>query len=340
MPFSLNYSIMANSKNDGPLGKAPDIAVGASDRLLLGVSFLGFGVMAYLVYNMVLRQVKSARQMRDEERERQTTFEEKLTRADVSTLNRAQRRARARLIAKQQRRIATGQDAFMMMMDDDDNTIIDDGDQDQMLEEEDIPPFQEDTHHTTSLRHLSRKERQKAARQIELQERKVLEEERRKEQEELQKEERLKKRERERQKASQMEEERKKRQEQRAAQEMTAYHSWRIFLPRPKAGAVDEKDLPKGCITVKNWKEELYKDPVVKISELSRRFWVSKQVVRERISELLETDRITGVLETDRFVFLSKDKLVALSDSLKQKDRFDAMIVQEEILRLLAAYPQ
>ncbi|KAG7371300.1 DDRGK domain containing protein [Nitzschia inconspicua] len=329
-----------SSKPDGPLGKAPDIAVGASDRLLLGVSVFGFGVITYLVYSYILSKVKSAREMREEERDRQISFEEKLARADVSTLNRAQRRARARLIMKQQRRIDnTGLDE-MRMMDDDGNIILMPDDQmplrlEDEENEEDFPQFDDDAHYASSSRHLSRKERQKAAKQIEIQERKVLEEERRKEQEELQQKERIRKLERERKKASQMEEERKKRQQQRAAEELAAYHSWRIFLPRPKPGASTEMELPKGFITVKEWKKELCKDPIVTVSELSRRFWVSKQEVRERISELLETDRITGVLDADRFIHLSTSDLVSLSGFLKAKDTFDSTVVQAKIDELV-----
>jgi predicted DNA-binding transcriptional regulator len=326
----------SSDRNDGPLGKAPDISVGASDRLLLGVSAIGFGMMAYLVYNILLSKVKSAREMRDEERERQITFEERLTRADVSTLTRAQRRARARVIMKQQRRMMgnnTGLEALMMLEDDP-------VDRDHLLqeqpEEDDVPPFEEDTYHTTSLRHLSRKERQKAAKQIELQERRVLEDERRSEQQEAQQKEQMRKRERERQMALQREDESKKRQEDLAIKELLAYQAWRIFLPRPKVGAADEKDLPKGYISVKQWKEELSKNPIVKISDLARRFWISKQEVRGRIAELLKTDRITGVLESDRFLYLSERDFSTLSAFIKLKDKFTTKDVQQEIYRLLS----
>jgi hypothetical protein len=323
-------------KNDNPMGKAPDISVGASNQFLLGVSVVGFGMMAYLVYSILLSKVKSAREMRDEEWERQITFEERLTRADVSTLNRAQRRARARVIMKQQRRVIgnnAGPEAFMMLGDDP-------VDQDHFLQEQpdedDVPPFEEDTHHMTSLRQLSRKERQKVAKQIELQERRVLEDERRKDHQEAQQNERMRKRERERQMTLQREDERKKRQEDLAAKELAAYQAWRLFLPRPKAGSANEKDLPKGYISVKEWKAELSKNPIVKISDLARRFWISKQEVRARIAELLETDRVTGVLECDRFLYLSSRDFSSLSAFIKQKDKFDTKEVQQEIYRLLA----
>ncbi|KAL3926484.1 MAG: hypothetical protein SGARI_005591, partial [Bacillariaceae sp.] len=144
-----------HAQSDGPLGKAPEISVGASDSLLLGVSIVGFLLMAYTIYSIILSKVKSAQEIEDEENE--TSFEDRLARADVSTLTRAQRRARARHIAKQQRRVATGVEGL-------DHADGEHNPQ-QQPEEQDVPPMEDDTHHAGSLRHLSRKERQKAAKE-------------------------------------------------------------------------------------------------------------------------------------------------------------------------------
>ena len=88
--------------SDGPFGKAPEINVSVSDSILLVVSSVGFVILATTIYSIIITRLKTAQEIDEDE---ETDYDEKLTNADVSTLNRAQRRARARHIMKQQRRI-------------------------------------------------------------------------------------------------------------------------------------------------------------------------------------------------------------------------------------------
>ena len=59
--------------------------------LVLVVSFGGFIFLAFTVYSIVLTKLKSRKEIEEEEQE--LNYEERLVAADVSTLNRAQRRA-------------------------------------------------------------------------------------------------------------------------------------------------------------------------------------------------------------------------------------------------------
>ncbi|KAL3903581.1 MAG: hypothetical protein SGILL_010390 [Bacillariaceae sp.] len=320
------------AKNDGPLGKAPDISVGASDKVLLGVSIVGFAVMAYTVYSIILTKVKSSKEIEDEEKN--VSFEDRLAQADVSTLTRAQRRARARHIAKQQRRVPTGIEGLGAM--DGEEGARDP--QNPQPEEQEVPPMEDGTHHAGTLRHLSRKERQKAAKEIELKERKLLEDQRRKEQLEAQEGARLKKKAKERQQAKQADEGRKRRQEQREADELTAYYKWRTFLPPPCMDGGGPSEPATISITVKEWNGELQKERNVAIASLSKRFGVSDQVVEHRIHELLEEDRVAGFLDNvnGNFVHLSPNDMAELASFVESQDKMDIGVFQQELSKMAA----
>ena len=78
-----------------------------TDMTLLSVSVAGFCVLAVTIYKIILAKTgnaTSAHNGHDDNDTEQLTMEERLLRADVSTLNRAQRRARAKAIMKEQRR--------------------------------------------------------------------------------------------------------------------------------------------------------------------------------------------------------------------------------------------
>jgi DDRGK domain len=86
-----------------------EVSVGASDSLILAVSLTGFAVLATTLYFVLIRPIASA-QGRDEGSGRGgggvLTYEQ-LKQAKVADLNRAQRRARARTIAKEETKALT-----------------------------------------------------------------------------------------------------------------------------------------------------------------------------------------------------------------------------------------
>ena len=308
---------MNKNNNDGPLGKAPEINVGVSDSIIIGVSMIGFCFLAYTLYNIIVK-VKSSRELDIEGEENEKSFEELLAQADVSTLTRAQRRARARHIMKQQRRAAG------------DEVQAVDGDGDEQQEHVEIIPHHhqnEDQH--PSLRNLkSRKERQKVAKQIEVQERKLLETQRLKEQQIAQQEALQKKKEREEIQKLQQEKEKQIRMEQSTKKELIEYYKWKTFLPSPSVD--DDIDDPteltkdnntRNSITVKAFIEMMEKrnHKSMEIEELSTQYNTSKEDIRERIQQLIDCGRLTGILTTSgSFIYLSPNDMLSLATTIKQ----------------------
>ncbi len=334
--------------NSGPLGKAPEISVGASDSLLLIVSGFGFLFLAWTVYSIIITKVKSAGELQAEWEEHELGYGEQLAQADVSTLNRAQRRARARHIMKQQRRVGQPGAAATPDAAGEAGEGADDDGRAQMMvaaelqqpvppPENAMPPFQDDTYHQGSLRHLSRKDRQKAAKQIEREERRLLEEVRRKEQIEAQESAQRKRRERERLLSMQAEEDRKGRKAQRDAAEWERFQAWRIFLSSSDPSVVESAQQ---SLTVKEWIHELKQERVASLRSLSDRFQVSLDRVLKRVEELLDTGRVTGILdvENDRFIYLSaQSELPVLASFIKSQDMVTPKDVQIRIQEMLVS---
>jgi hypothetical protein len=293
-------------KKNGAFGMVPEITVGVSDAVLLIVSVIGFVFLAITLYSMVILRLKSRHEM--EEDEKDLNYEEKLATADVSTLNRAQRRARARHIMKQQRRITPAAP-----------TVGEDGEPIQENQDLDDEPMQA---MDPSLQHSSRKERQKAAKMAEKAERHLFEEERRRQQEEAQKAAKREKKERERMQSERSEEERQARQEQREADELAAYKRWKTFLASP--------DGTKS-LSVNEWVKELEKIRAVSVDSLAKRFQISREAVVSRIQELQASSRITGVLEADgRFIYVSQVEMSTIASCLRRLDKASVQQIAKE----------
>jgi len=297
-----------NSNNDGP-------SIGASDTVLVIISLIGFFSLALIIFYIILTKVKTARELREEAEEHGVSYDERLAQADVSTLSRSQRRARARYIMKQQRRANHN---IVHPIEDDGTEHQQQQQQNLLLEQqhhdENVPPFQEDSHLTTIHNTLSRKERQKAAKQIELQERKMYEQRRRKEQQETLNAAKSKKREKERMVTIQAERNRKERQEQRQADELAKYYAWKILFVESK----------ESKITVQKWIHEMKQNRIVKLEDLAARFGVSQDRVQERIENLITSSRISGILlepddenEQSRFIYLSSEDMINLASFVK-----------------------
>lgn len=299
-------------ENDGPLGKAPDISVGVSDAVILAVSTVGFCMLAYSIYTIVLAKLKTAEELEKEAKEREKTYGEQLAEADVSTLNRAQRRARAKHIMKQQRRLGGGPDTG----ENNDNELA------MIPHEQEMPAFHEDNHlYANAQNLLSRKERQKAAKQIELQERKLLEEDRRNEQKKAQEAAVARRKAKEQQQKLQAEKDKKERMEQKRADEQARYRAWKTFI---------ESD---DSITVREWIQELKQNRIVYLEDLAARFKVKESAVYERIQELIDTNRLSGILEKAsndgnegdtrfRFIYLSPENMSELATFVKNQEQF------------------
>jgi hypothetical protein len=322
--------------NDGPLGKAPNIGVGFSDAFILTISLIGFVFLGWTIYSIILAKTKTARELEAEDQD--VSYEDRLAQADVSTLNRSQRRARARIMMKKNRRANTNQNNLVPPIE-----VVGDGNeqqqqqqqqqqqnllleqQQQQQHDEGIPPFQDESHHSTAHTMLSRKERQKAAKQVELQERKMFEEDRRKEQQEALNAAKSKKREKEKMVAIQIEQDRKERLEQRQADGIAKYHAWRILFVENNTNQNDEES-----ITVLEWIQEMKQNRIVTLKDMATRFRVSPDRVRERIMELIHSSRISGIIEhqdennenqNSRFIYLSPDDMSRLASFVKLRGK-------------------
>jgi hypothetical protein len=323
----MNNNYNNNNNNDGPLGKAPEINVGVSDSIIIGVSLVGFCFLAYTLYNIVIK-VKSSRELESEDLEGEKSFEEMLAQADVSTLTRAQRRARARHIMKQQRRAG------------DDQQVDDGGGDEQQVEVDMIIPQHENQDNHPSVRNLkSRKERQKVAKEIEIQQRKLLESDRLKEQQIAQEEALRKKKEREESQKIQFEKEKQRRLEEFTKKELIEYHRWKTFLPPPTTTNDDDivDDPTKltnatttNSITVKEFIAVLEKrtNKSISIQELSDQYHTPKEDIIRRIQQLIDCGRLTGILSrsSGRFTYLSPHDMLSLATSIKQRGDTDQEI--------------
>lgn len=270
--------------SEGPFGDGANISVGFSDAAILIVSLLGFCLLASTIYSLILLKVQSREEF-DKAEEQKLNYDDQLDRADVATLNRAQRRARAKNIMKRQRRIAP----------------VDNEEQDEAAqpeEDEHLPP-------------LSRKEREKAAKAAEREERKLFEEQRRQLQLDAQEAAKKEKRERERLEAERIEEEKKLRLQANEAREKTKLEKYNTFLvSRDEETSMSVRDF---CVYVEQHK-------VVSIDDLADRFKRPSGQVLERIQELVDTCRLTGVFDGERFIHISSDEMTRVATFItKQK---------------------
>ena len=278
--------------SDGPFGTAPEISVSLSDSVLLLVSSIGFVILATTIYSIIITRLKTAQEIEDDKEE--IDYDEKLASADVSTLNRAQRRARARHIMKQQRRIAPAPAHA-----NGEENGPDDGDvEDEQIEYQQPRP-------------LSRKERQKAAKAAEKEERRLFEADRRRQQIANQEEAQRNKKQRERVLAEQTNEDRRKRLELKNSRELEYYRRWSTFL---------SSDDGSKMMSVKEWIDMLEENRVFRADVFALEFSISTGKVVNRIRQLLKSGRVTGFLESDiRFIYVTQREMFALAKFVKEQ---------------------
>jgi hypothetical protein len=208
---------------DGPFGSDTG-EVPFSDAALLVVSMCGFLVLSVTVYSLVIRRLKSAEELESLFNEN-ADYAEKLKRRDVSTLSRAERRARAHAIMKEERR-ALQIDSL------------------------------EQPGHDLDMNKLSRKERQKVAKAREREERKLFEKERLEEQQALQEKAHQERLRRQEEQAKLLEQQAVREHQERVANEERAQAAWNTFLSsRTRTQTVDEwvnQAKEQRCIYIKD----------------------------------------------------------------------------------------
>ena len=151
----------SNNNNEGESQYINSISgIAISNKSILILSTIGFGILGLVLY-CILRRLTDQPTNQDDNEERD--YGEILNDSDVATLNRAQRRARAKYRMKNARRVAQPVQV---------NNNGEDGEEDDNENQDNVPQV--------NINNLSRKERQRAAKKKEREERKVSAEEARK----------------------------------------------------------------------------------------------------------------------------------------------------------------
>jgi phage-related minor tail protein len=271
-----------------PFANNAEIGVGFSDAALLAASVMGFLILASTVSSTVVMRLKSSKEAEKEQRAGRNDYEQQLVHADVSTLNRAQRQARARAILKQQRRALINEDHSDDELDvglDIDAEGSEDGDA------------------------LSRNELQvRAAKATEKYERRVLEDERREKQEKQAQDDALKQKreEEEREDARKQEAARLAEKKRKEELEIAEFEAFNVFLSSPIRSQ-----------SVQEWIDETKDKGTVLMTEIATSFELPGEKVVQRIQELIKEGRVAGVMEENgRFIFIAEDELRSIAESL------------------------
>jgi hypothetical protein len=255
-----------------------EVSVGASDSLILVISLTGFAVLASTLYFVLIRPSASADSDRHDgggDGAGVPTYDQ-LKQAKVADLNRAQRRARARTIAKEETKELAA-----------------------------AAPV-----------HISKQERQRAQRDIELRERRAEQEERaRIQQAQLQ------------QAALAKEQRDARKQQERTAQALADLEKWETFLKSDEPGK-----KKASMMTVAELIERLERDRTLDVGQVSLEFNVTEELVVRRLNELVGDGRIAGVFANQnnlddgdsnrkRFIYFSDQELRSIANEIEAKQK-------------------
>ena len=304
-----------------------DLTGGFSNSTLLLIALNGLTIIFFSLL-FICQKSPQGTQDANEDGAGGINYDQALQDADVATLNRAQRRARAKLIMKKNRRLVeevwhAGEGQIVVAGEDahDHHAAHDHAAHAPPPADEQV----EDGQPSMALNDgpkPSRKERQKAAKELERIERKGNEQQRRIIQSLHQ-------------------------EEERQIREM-------IQQEKKEQAALDEKNkLEKECrareymfpdsdlvrVTVKEFIEELEGDPVLSLQDTAEEFAVSVGVLVERLEELESEGRIChGILnlERDEYVYVNGDCMARIAMFVKDKGCVSLEDVAGELAQIVA----
>ena len=283
--------------SDGPFGTT-GAEIGFSDAALLLVSLLGFILLATTLYSVIVMRLKTKDELDDED-ETGAEYEQNLLQKNVASLTRAQRRARANLIMKQERRAQQQAPETAVQ-----------------LEQDLAAPQQQQ---------LSRKQRQKAAKELEKRERLRMQSERQQLQTESQQLAKQQKQERLKQRQENLAQRRLLQQQSQEQAQRAAQEQYQTFL------ASSEE-----CMTVSELVEYAQQNKIISLWELSERFCVPLGKVHHRMETLLKERRLTGFLLESQFVSLTQDQLQAVAQHMLQRQEGTFQELASELQTLLS----
>lgn len=295
-----------SSGDSNPFGSNAEIGVGFSDTFLLAASLTGLCVLAATAYSIIMVRLKTAKQVEADELADGYNYDQSLKQADVSKLSRAQRRARARAIMKEQRRVPEQAVQPIVVLE---NTPALVEDTDENGEDHFGDAFEDDSTveaGSSAPPPKTRKERQLAAKATEKQERHVLQEERQERQKKLQLAEQKTKREKLREETRRLESTRQLEKANKLAQARAQTDARNTFM-----SSADRFQSVEDLIS------EMQEKRSVKTQDMAASFGVTQDVVIDRIQELVKEKRVSGVVESDgRFIYLSDEEMKAMADAI------------------------
>lgn len=249
-----------------------------------------------------------------------STYEQRIARANVAQLSRAERRARARAIMKEKRRVAPTMAGGIIIHDPDDQ---DNNDNNNLQTE------------PNDMILRSRKERQKAAKATERRERKLMEQERQQQQKEEQKQAQIAKKEREKALQLAKMQEKIELEQLQKHKEQERQQAWNTFLSTN--ANKNSNNHHRTSLSVKDWIAEVEQNRMVDLRETARRFGVTVEQVVARINTLLQEGRLGGVFarENTVFIFLSEDDLQTIANHVIAEGKVTEQSLAQYVLRMV-----
>eukprot|EP00550_Attheya_septentrionalis_P004687 CAMPEP_0198291876 /NCGR_PEP_ID=MMETSP1449-20131203/9242_1 /TAXON_ID=420275 /ORGANISM="Attheya septentrionalis, Strain CCMP2084" /LENGTH=327 /DNA_ID=CAMNT_0043990561 /DNA_START=85 /DNA_END=1068 /DNA_ORIENTATION=+ len=298
------------------------MSLGASDMTLLVVSMVGFLCLGLLFYLSIFRGLRAS----SEEEKDSVSYEDELDAADVKTLNRAQRRARAKILMKRNRRVA----APVAVVADPDAAA--DVNVDEHAEElldilEDDHANEGDEQQQQQQQHLSRKERSKVAKAMEREERRRYEETRR---EQLRKADDGEAKEaREAEKARKEEHARQKLLQEQLDLEEAKRLQYRTMFRTAHI------NVPQKTLLVEDFVALCEAQRVINLDDMACQFDISIEHVIKRIEQIEEEGRITGIIDEHTFIYVSPTEMSAIANFCHRNGKVTVTEIAKECNRLL-----
>lgn len=248
------------------------------------------------MFSVIMIRLKTREEI---EKESDQNYEARLVRSDVDGLSRAERRARARAIMKQQRRVQPERR-------NDQHAQGGEEDARQVVAVPAVEPEDVDDDLAPAGGQMSRKERLKRAKATEKEERKLMQEQRQKHQQTVELTAQQERRDRESRLMVELESERQQQRRVREEAEQKLLSEQKTFL-----------STHSSSLTVEEWISELQVMRSMSIDDMARRFQVPSELVVGRIKELIKQQRVTGIItDSGLFVYISEDDLEQIVERL------------------------
>jgi DDRGK domain len=301
------------------------MSVGVSDAILIAVSVVGFGFLTATMYRILWLRSKEHDEQPIEHAALHYDDDQALIAADVATLNRAQRRARAKAIMKQQRRVAVAvaapavADQAQLVEDDRDDNENNAAAPDNQLRQRRRGGGGV-VNAATAIATGSRKERQEAAKAQERWERQLCAEQRHANQEAALQRAQQEKVQRlalaAQRQSAQAQQEAHQDQERRDRERAT----WSTFLTKNHGKNAESEGPAQSTLTVEEFVRACREQRRQCLDDYARRFDCSGSIVRSRIGDLVRDGRLAGWFLCDNvFVVVSDQELQQMATGIRQQ---------------------